>query len=422
MGPEIVCTDASHSRLCKQKPIASYLESMYICNNMKRMLIILAILLFPLIMAAQEEHVDPVFGDNIDRTADDFVTVSLLIADPGGVLYSRLGHAALMMQCPTFDLDYVYSYESEDVRHRVLAFLAGKLKMGMMAIPPQDYLSAYEAEGRGVRQYELKLPIDVKRELWRVLDEKIEQGIDLEYDYIERGCAQSTLCFIKEALGSTKIEYVRWPDHFKGASRREVTYHHMQKDRWAWVVLSLLTNGSIDDTGCSRESKVIVPADLVEVLKNASVKGRTIIDSEPEQLLPSVTALKPSRFTPVHVALIILLLTIALCLMRCKVMDYLLLAFQTIIGVVVIYLIFFSTLCCTEWNWLIVPFNPLPLLIWKWRRYWQLPYAGIIVFWCAVMTFSPHQLTDPAYILLALSVAVSYLFARFSSLPQKSTV
>lgn len=377
---------------------------------MKRLLTILAIL-FPLAIAAQEEYVDPVFGDNIDRTADDFVTASLLIADPGGVLYSRLGHAALRMQCPAFDLDYVYSYESEDVRHRVLAFLAGKLKMGMMAIPPQDYLSVYEAEGRGVRQYELNLPIDVKRELWRVLDERLEQGMDLPYDYLERGCAHSTLMSIKSALGDAAIKYSDWPDIFKNSSKGEIINSHMQDDRWTLFLLHIICGSSIYRTPCSNEQKILVPADLVEVLENASVNGRTIIDSEPEQVLPSVTTLKPSRFSPVHLALMLLFLTIVLGFTHCRAMDYLLLAFQTAVGVVVIYLIFFSTLCCTEWNWLVVPFNPLPLIFWKWRRRWRLPFAGIILIWCAFMAFSPHQLTDPAYVVLALAVAASYVIA-----------
>ena len=66
---------------------------------------------------AEERYVDPVFGDTIDRTAEDFVTVSLLVADPGLSTYSVLGHACLRMQCPAFGMDYCFSYESEDVKN-----------------------------------------------------------------------------------------------------------------------------------------------------------------------------------------------------------------------------------------------------------------------------------------------------------------
>ena len=77
---------------------------------------------------------DTVFNDNVDRTSGDFVIASLLVADPGTVLYSVLGHACIRLQCPVFDLDYCFSYESEDVENRMLDFLAGKLMMGLFAV------------------------------------------------------------------------------------------------------------------------------------------------------------------------------------------------------------------------------------------------------------------------------------------------
>ena len=40
-----------------------------------------------------------------DRMADDFITASLVIAEPGEVMYSILGHAALHMLCPHYNLD-----------------------------------------------------------------------------------------------------------------------------------------------------------------------------------------------------------------------------------------------------------------------------------------------------------------------------
>ena len=86
-------------------------------------------------MLAKEQYVDPVFGDTIDRTAEDFVTVSLLVADPGKAVYSTMGHSCLRMQCPTFGLDYCFTYESEDVTTRFLNFIAGNLYMCLFAIP-----------------------------------------------------------------------------------------------------------------------------------------------------------------------------------------------------------------------------------------------------------------------------------------------
>ena len=99
------------------------------------------------IVDAGGQYVDTVFNDHIDRTAEDFVTVSLMIADAGSRFYTVLGHACLRLQCPTFDLDYCYSYESEDMTNRVLDFLMGKLQMGLFAIPTSEYCAYYAENG-----------------------------------------------------------------------------------------------------------------------------------------------------------------------------------------------------------------------------------------------------------------------------------
>ena len=115
-------------------------------------------------------------SDSTACNADDFVIASLLVADPGGKIYSVMGHACIRMQCPAYGLDYCFSYESEDVAHRVIDFFAGKLYMGMFAVPKEEYCASYREEGRGVYEYTLNLPIEIKRELWRILDEEMLKG------------------------------------------------------------------------------------------------------------------------------------------------------------------------------------------------------------------------------------------------------
>lgn len=67
---------------------------------------------------------------------------------------------------------------------------------------------------------------------------------------------------------------------------------------------------------------------------------------------------------------------------------------------------YFSNLCCTSWNWLLIPFNPLPAILWHWRKYWALPYAGILLIWICVMiglALWGHILVDWSHILLVVA-------------------
>ena len=73
-----------------------------------------------------------------DSVDENFVIASVLLAEPGGALYSNAGHVTLRLQCPDHKLDYVFSYESENVSKKILSFLSGNLKMGMFAIPTAE--------------------------------------------------------------------------------------------------------------------------------------------------------------------------------------------------------------------------------------------------------------------------------------------
>lgn len=341
-------------------------------------------------------------------TDENFVIASLIVADPGDVLYSRVGHVALHMKCPSHNLDYVFSYEAEPVKGRVVKFLAGKLKMGLFAIPLQEYLSIYQFEGRGVREYPLNLPVKVKQNLWRILDNHLLEGANLPYDYLQRGCAHSALMMLKEGLDTIPIQYGEWPKQFS-LTRRELTGRQLETSPWTWCFLNFICNGAID-RDCPMEEKIIMPADLVEVLSHAQVAGRPVMEQHPIVLSTATKEPSPKPWcTPLLVAFILLAGVIVSIWTRHQVMDYLLLTIQSILGLVTLYLVAFSNLCCTEWSWLIIPFNPLPLIFWKWRKHWALPYACIIGLWCLIMILYPHQLTDMPYVVLGVALTVSYI-------------
>ena len=72
-----------------------------------------------------------------DRAAEDFVLVSLCIADPTDWrddAIGTIGHAFLRLRCPYYNLDYCFSYEGENVNDNLYRYLTGKTKMGMFAI------------------------------------------------------------------------------------------------------------------------------------------------------------------------------------------------------------------------------------------------------------------------------------------------
>lgn len=342
-----------------------------------------------------------------ENIPEDFVTASILFVEPGGALYSRAGHVLLHMQCPEHGLDYVFSYESEDASKKILKYLSGNLKMGLFAIPFDDFPSFYEGEGRGITEYELNLPISIKQNLWRILDNHMMEGNNLPYDFLLRGCAQSALCFIKEAIYPDRITYGPWPESFN-LTRRELANIQLESYPWTMTFLNLIVNGDIDDN-CSNEQKVIMPADLLAVLKNASFDGHPILKNNVVEVAESSgVPIKTCPFTPLHLSLVILFLTLLCVIFGKNWMRIPLLVLQTALGLLSFYLVVFSPLPCTQWSWLLIPFNPLPLLFWKWKKKWALPYAATCLVWAVVMLLLKHPVTLPCFVVLSLSLVLDY--------------
>lgn len=363
------------------------------------------------IIDIEGQYVDTTFNDNINRTAEDFVIASLVIADPGTVLYSVLGHACIRMQCPILNKDYCFSYESENVEWKVLAFLAGDLHVGLFAIPTEEYCTQYRKEGRGVYEYTLNLPIDVKRELWRILDNHLEKGISVPYDYLHRGCAITAKNFVKEALGETNIQYDN-SLYNTVRSAKDICKKQMENALWTRFFCYSIASGKDAERPLWREKQLIVPMELADAWQQATVKNKPLLVGEPNVLVEGKPQTADGWFTPMVLALLLLILSIANLFWNRPYFDWLMLVAQALVGCGLIYLTCFSDLCCTDWNWLIIVFNPLPAIFWHWRKYWTPPYVGVLTLWCIAMSATAlwgHILVTWSHIVIGLAFTLIVL-------------
>ena len=96
-----------------------------------------------------------------------------------------------------------------------------------------------------------------------------------------------------------------------------------------------------------------------------------------KEIVPLKNIFKASPVTPMWVFGFLLLAVVLITLAQLKwklkwlgrVLDVLLMALVTIAGLFLIYTSFVSGLFGKHWNWYLLPFNPLPLIIWLiWRK------------------------------------------------------
>ena len=344
------------------------------------------------------------FDDGVDRSDPKFVTASLLVIDPGDELFSCVGHAVIRLECPTFKLDYCFSYESERAVDRLPAFFAGRLKMGMFAIPTEEFLVEYRKDGRGVRQYVLNLPPEVKQRLWKHMDELAAVGPNLPYDYIRRGCAKSVLDCLRSAAAPLSIVVPKTE-----LTIREVFWNETH-EVFPWNIFFILGIGGTEsdvsiDAGTPRE--------LVRLLRSSTLIGVPLLTDEGSELLPGTRSWKHGLLTPFVAAWLVFVLAAVAAVANWRRVRWAFLAVQALAGCFFVYLVSASHLPNSAWNWLLVPFNPVMPALACWRRFravrWALgAYVAALLNWIVMMLFVPHAKTDPAFIVLGGAMALVY--------------
>lgn len=383
---------------------------------MKRAILNILFLAFALTMVGQKQELSVAernaqmgFNDTIDRLANDFVFVSLMVADPTDWRDDMLGtqgHAFLRLQCPVFDLDYCFSYESEHVNTQLSKYAQGKLRMGMFAYPTDAYLEDYRKWNRAVHEYRLNLPPDVETRLWEIMDNKLSRGLSMKLDLSRRGCAISVVHFIKAALQDIPIVYPQGT-RYETLSRREILYQDMEANPWLRLSSCAMIPNAYDKD-CPIDEKLIAPADLAEIWQQSTVKGNVLAEYVGDIVSSDYEAPEPPFITPQRVAWALLLITLLMVAIGAKWWKWILLGLQFLVGLLLLYVALFTQQFAGAGWLMMVLFNPLPLLLWKWHKYWQLPYAVLLLIEALVLVCWPHMLVDPAYIILLLSYSVLF--------------
>ena len=343
--------------------------------------------------------------------SSNFVTASMIVASSGEAIYSQLGHVALRMECPRYRLDYCFSFEEEPGIGGIMKFFLGKTDAHMTAVPTARFLAGFKKEGRQVKQYILALSNHEKQELWRLLDNDYVDEEQRNFNFLENNCSSVSLMAVENVVVDETIDF-RWPETFKMINGENLK---CQTERWPWLYFwSLSFLGTEADVFWENDHRV-APDFLVQVIKNASIVGadgarRPMVVAEKE-LLPPVNEYKASPVTPTWVFGTLLLVTILITVAQLKwklkwlpmVLDVLLLSIVTIGGLVLIYTSLVSGLFGVHWNWYLIPFNPLPLVIWlilgKRKGFYKvyLFYAAVLVLFILATPLSeqldlPHQL------------------------------
>ena len=335
--------------------------------------------------------------------SSNFVTASLLVISPTNTIYSVFGHCMLRMECPVHSLDYVFTFESDTDTGTFMTGVAGKAIAKYIAVPTADYLQHLTQEGRGVTQYELNLTLHEKQELWRLLDEDMMAGGYQHFNLLFTNCLSNSILKMQQCLQG---EHFEW-----GAPRYPQTLVNGELFRWSvrnfpWVEFLFVTVGGTVYDEYSQQEYRLVPECIIPMLREARFVDdqtgarRPVLTGRSEVLLENHVQLSPSRVTPLWVFAALLALAVLITIgERCwhwrllaLVFDGLLLTGQTLLGLLLLFVNVYSELFGSTWNWYLIVFNPLPLLLWIWlhkRQSYRRVLALYIIVLAAFLAATP---------------------------------
>lgn len=316
-----------------------------------------------------------VFGEEAAKIMPDssnFVKASLVVSTPTDIIYSSLGHCAIRMECPSEQLDYCFSLETNTSPGDYLKFFNGDADAAVRAIPTEMYLAECRKEGRGVDQYEFNLTWHEKQQLWKSLDEEMMKPPHLKFNFLNTNCVMMVIIMIQNALIDESINYVEVPSYLTCDNGNGL--RHLTRSTPWYQFIYITLSGAICDEYFSMEYRM-TPISLPEVFGKAQIKGsngqRSLFKGTPVSLVRQTNFPSSSPFTPRLVFSILLLLVILItwcewkrgCKHTARITDTILLALEFIIGVLLCYTTLATSLFAAHWNWYLIPCNPLPLLL-----------------------------------------------------------
>ena len=395
-----------------------------LCNRLKALNLALtaAILLAVSAMAHAQQPVQWTHGGPLLPDSSNFVTASVLVASPGEAIYSQLGHTTIRMECPVHNLDYCFSFEEEPGMGGIIKFFLGKTDAHMIAVPTAVFLKGFEREGRRVLQYTLNLTLHEEQELWRLLDNDYVDEELRHFNFLQNNCSSVSLMAIENVMTDETIDFNGWPEPFKLINGAILKY---ETRKWPWLQFWCLTFlGTEGDLFWSNERRT-GPELIASVIKKASIVSadgvhRPMLTGE-KQLLPLLNDFKASPVTPTIVFGLLLLVVVLIALAQLqwrlqiigRFLDAALMALVTAAGLFLMYTSFVSGLFGIHWNWYLIPFNPLPLIIWLvWRKrngFYKvyLFYTVVLVLFILATPLS-EQLDLPHQLITALAVRCFY--------------
>ena len=301
----------------------------------------------------------------------DSIQISLLTCSPGPAIYELYGHTAIRVTNHTTGNDIVFNYGLFDFSspNFIWRFTLGKTDYLLGAEYYKNFERSYTQRGSEIFQQDLHISKAESEKLFQLLSThaKPENRV-YRYNFLDNNCATMALDKIEEAVNG-KIKYTQMDTT---TTYRQLLHKYNMVSPWSSFGTDLVIGADADTTIQNRQF-AFAPLELMELLAHATVTDSAgnvtplvseayVVNNPQNEVIFGNYIL-----TPTQVMWIVLLTTIFISLINWHKkriswwFDIVLIGIQGLAGIIISFLFFFSEHPTVGSNYLIIPFNPIPL-------------------------------------------------------------
>ncbi len=308
-------------------------------------------------------------------TLSEQAEISLITCGPGqNELYSAFGHSAVRVKDPVLGMDLVFNYGvfDFDQPNFYLNFARGHLLYMLAVNRWSRFLSLYQREGRYVRQQVLNLNPLQKQAYWKYLQWNAQEANRAYlYDYFYDNCATRPRYALEQALGAEQLLFSDRSYYQPPKSIRQLCDLYLEQQAWGDLGIDLCL-GLPMDKQADAEIETFLPDLQAEAFAKAQLKdGATLkpLVAKDELILQEKPKTRQSSLGPLfYTSLLLVIGVIATILAYFKLrylafFDAFLFGLSGLLGLFLIALWFFTDHRAAAWNFNILVFNPLALVL-----------------------------------------------------------
>lgn len=337
--------------------------------------------------------------------------VSVLTCGTGNESYSLFGHTAVRVSDPENFIDVVYNYGAFDfgTPNFVLKFIKGDLHYFAIAHSYTDFINDYIYEKRSVYQQELQIPKELKQKLFENLNASLQlEKRNYTYKFIDKNCTSMVVDVINKSLNTKAI--VKSSD--TDITYRTILYPYFDNHFYEKLGTSIIFGKKVDNLG----TQIFLPFELQKSLKTASFQNH-LLAKENKTIIEFEKEVTHSWWNNFYSYLIILGLVIVI---NKKGIDIFYLGLLAILGILFVFVGFYSLHKELEYNYNILLFNPtLLVLVYfyftkndKWIYNLALVNLSCLAIYLTVLINKAHLLIVLPILITSLIVLVKLVLAN----------